>query len=48
MKNNIKIPNWLKEKDRDLIDSYVLGDIIEFDQTGEVLHLGFMVVQEVI
>lgn len=41
MKGNIKIPNWLKEKAKDLIDSYVLNDIIEFDQTWGSTALGF-------
>lgn len=41
MKDNIKIPNWLKEKYKDLIDSYVLNNIIEFDQTWGSTALGF-------
>lgn len=41
MKDNIKIPNWLKEKYKGLIDSYVLNNIIEFDQTWGSTALGF-------
>lgn len=41
MKDNIKIPNWLKEKDKDLIDSHILIDILEFDQTWGSTALGF-------
>lgn len=42
MKDNIKIPNWLKEKDKDLIDGYIPGDILEFDQTWGSTALGFL------
>lgn len=41
MKDSIKFPEWLKEKDKDILNSYVLKDVLEFTQLWESTALGF-------